>query len=69
MGVQANILVKIYFRENVVVTKNLRTRLGQQSTQLQFGMLFIIMQNLEIFSHGIFSVNVDAQNVIPGILV
>ena len=54
MGVQANILVKIYFRENVVVTKNLRTRLGQQSTQLQFGMLFIIMQNLEIFCGGIF---------------
>ena len=54
MGVQANILVKIYFRENVVVTKNLSTRLGQQSTQLQFGMLFIIMQNLEIFCGGIF---------------
>jgi len=69
MGVQANILVKIYFRENVVVTKNLSTRLGYQSTQLQFGMLFIVMQNLEFFSRGIFSVNVDAQNVIPGILV
>ena len=69
MGVQANILVKIYFRENVVVTKNLSASLGYQSTQLQFGMLFIIMQNLEIFCGGIFSVNVDAQNVIPGILV
>ena len=69
MGVQANILVKIYFRENVVVTKNLSASLGYQSTQLQFGMLFIVMQNLEIFSRGIFSVNVDAQNVIPGILV
>jgi hypothetical protein len=53
MGVQANILVKIYFRENVVVTKNLSASLGYQSTQLQFGMLFIIMQNLEFFSRGI----------------
>jgi hypothetical protein len=45
---------KIYFRKNVVVTKNLQTRLGQQCTQLQFGMLFIIVQNLEIFCGGIF---------------
>jgi len=30
MGVQANILVKIYFRENVVVTKNLSASLGYQ---------------------------------------
>ena len=39
---------KIYFRKNVVVTENLQTRLGQHCTQLQFGMLFIIVQNLEI---------------------
>ena len=40
---------KLRVRKNVVVTKNLQTRLGQQCTQLQFGMLFIIVQNLEIF--------------------
>ena len=40
---------KIYFRKNVVVTKYLSGGLGQQCTQLQFGMLFIIVQNLEIF--------------------
>ena len=45
---------KIYFRKNVVLTKNLQTRLGQHCTQLQFGMLFIIVQNLEIFWRGIF---------------
>ena len=60
---------KLRVRKNVVVTKNLQTRLGQHCTQLQFGMLFITVQNLEIFCGGIFSVNVDAQNVIPGILV
>ena len=47
--VQANILVKIYFRENVVVTKNLPRILDQHCIPLQFGVLFIIMQNLEIF--------------------
>ena len=53
MGVQANILVKIYFRENVVVTKYLPRILDQHCIPLQFGVLFIIMQNLENFSHGI----------------
>ena len=54
MGVLARNYEKIYFRENVVVTKNLSTSLGQQCTQLQFGMLFIIVQNLEIFCGGFF---------------
>ena len=54
MGVLARNYEKIYFRENVVVTKNLQTRLGQHCTPLQFGMLFIIMQNLEIFCGGFF---------------
>ena len=45
---------KLRVRKNVVVTKNLQTRLGQHCTQLQFGMLFIIVQNLEIFCGGIF---------------
>ena len=33
---------KIYFRENVLATKNLPTILGQHCISLQFGMLFII---------------------------
>ena len=49
MGVLARNYEKIYFRKNVVVTKYLSGGLGQQSTQLQFGMLFIVMQYLEIF--------------------
>ena len=58
MGVLARNYEKIYFRENVVVTKYLSGGLVQHSSaylvQLQFGMLFIIMQNLEIFYRGIF---------------
>ena len=54
MGVLARNYEKIYFRENVVVTKYLSGGLGQHCTQLQFGMLFIIVQNLEIFCGGFF---------------
>ena len=54
MGVLARNYEKIYFRKNVVVTKYLSGGLGQQCTQLQFGMFFIIVQNLEIFCGGFF---------------
>ena len=40
---------KLRVRKNVVVTNYLSGGLGQHCTQLQFGMLFIIVQNLEIF--------------------